>query len=210
MGMGEHPHRLPMFPLSTVLFPYSRLPLHVFEPRYRALVDDCTSGDGCFGVVLITRGHEVGGGDERAGIGTLASVETTEMLQDGRSLVVVRGIRRIRVVRWLEDDPYPRAEVGDWGSPPPEDERVLHDVAAKLRQVLALASELGHGSSIRGSLPLGHDAAEAVWRLCSLAPVNAFDRQQLLEVPGHTHRLILLDELVTAVGEDLRHMLAGG
>ena len=57
--------RLPMFPLGTVLFPYAVLPLHVFEPRYRALTEHCLAGDGCFGVVLIERGSEVGGGDTR-------------------------------------------------------------------------------------------------------------------------------------------------
>src|SRR4051812_26706984 len=56
---------LPMFPLGTVLFPHAVLPLHVFEPRYRALVETCLHSDGRFGVVLIERGYEVGGGDAR-------------------------------------------------------------------------------------------------------------------------------------------------
>src|SRR5439155_458702 len=63
---------LPMFPLGTVLFPFVVLPLHVFEPRYRALTRDCLAGSGEFGVVLIERGLEVGGGDERFPVGTVA------------------------------------------------------------------------------------------------------------------------------------------
>ena len=62
--------RLPMFPLSAVLFPHSSMPLHVFEPRYRELMRDCLAGDGRFGIVLIERGSEVGGGDERSTLGT--------------------------------------------------------------------------------------------------------------------------------------------
>ncbi|HEX4162859.1 MAG TPA: LON peptidase substrate-binding domain-containing protein, partial [Acidimicrobiales bacterium] len=58
--------RLPMFPLSAVLFPQATMPLHVFEPRYRQLMHDCLEGDPRFGVVLIERGSEVGGGDQRA------------------------------------------------------------------------------------------------------------------------------------------------
>ena len=54
-----------MFPLSTVLFPHARLPLHVFEERYRALMADCLAGDGSSGWSSIARGSEVGGGDER-------------------------------------------------------------------------------------------------------------------------------------------------
>ena len=61
-----------MFPLGNVLFPHAQLPLHVFEPRYRALAETCLAGDGEFGVVLIERGSEVGGGDTRFSIGTVA------------------------------------------------------------------------------------------------------------------------------------------
>src|SRR5260370_38243553 len=69
--------RLPMFPLGTVLLPFAHLPLHIFEPRYRALVKDCTPGDGEFGVVLIERGHEVGGGDVRFEGGPVAHIVQT-------------------------------------------------------------------------------------------------------------------------------------
>src|SRR5438270_10838595 len=84
---GMAPRRLPMFPLGTVLLPFAHLPLHIFEPRYRALVKDCLAGDGEFGVVLIERGHEVGGGDVRFGVGTVAHIVQTAELPDGRGLV---------------------------------------------------------------------------------------------------------------------------
>src|SRR5579872_2372849 len=100
-----------MFPLSTVLFPGASLPLHVFEPRYRALLADSLAGDGGFGVVLIDRGSEVGGGDHRVDVGTMADIVQVFGVEGGRSMVMTRGTRRIRVARWLSDDPYPRAEV---------------------------------------------------------------------------------------------------
>ncbi|MET0884534.1 MAG: LON peptidase substrate-binding domain-containing protein, partial [Acidimicrobiales bacterium] len=103
-----------MFPLGTVLFPTMLLPLHVFEPRYRALVDDCVAGDGEFGVTLIERGSEVGGGDVRTDVGTVARIVQVERFEDGRFAVAAVGTRRIRIERWLADDPYPRAEVVDW------------------------------------------------------------------------------------------------
>ena len=56
---------VPMFPLGSVLFPHALLPLRIFEPRYQALLDSCLAGDGRFGVVLIERGFEVGGGEDR-------------------------------------------------------------------------------------------------------------------------------------------------
>jgi len=64
------PQRLPMFPLSTVVFPHAQLPIHVFEPRYRQLTTDCHAADGRFGIVLIARGPEIGGGDQRMEVAT--------------------------------------------------------------------------------------------------------------------------------------------
>ena len=60
---------VPMFPLGTVLLPGGILPLHVFEDRYRELTEYCLGNQTSFGVVLIERGHEVGGGDVRASVG---------------------------------------------------------------------------------------------------------------------------------------------
>jgi Lon protease-like protein len=100
-----------MFPLGTVLLPFAHLPLHIFEPRYRALVKDVLAGDGEFGVVLIERGQEVGGGDVRFGVGTVAKVLQTAELPDGRWLLDAVGTERFRVTEWLPDDPYPLAMV---------------------------------------------------------------------------------------------------
>src|SRR3984885_12142090 len=75
---------LPMFPLGTVLFPHAVIPLHVFEPRYRALMRHCLDADRRFGVVLIERGSEVGGGDQRASVGTQGVITRAAELPDGR------------------------------------------------------------------------------------------------------------------------------
>ena len=64
----------PMFPLGCVLFPEAILPLHVFEERYRVMVEEIMDTDRSFGVVLIERGNEVGGGEIRKEIGTLAEI----------------------------------------------------------------------------------------------------------------------------------------
>jgi Lon protease-like protein len=202
--------RLPMFPLSTVLFPWSPMALHVFEPRYQRMVADCLAGDGEFGVVLITRGSEVGGGDRRVDAGTVASVEAAEPLPEGRWHLVARGRRRIRVTQWLEDDPYPRAVVEDWGAPLHEGGEALRAAEAEIRRVRALASELSQAPAVPTGFSFGDTPDEIAWSLCASAPVSAFDRQRLLEAPGPEERLALLVDLVRAVGEDLRRILAGG
>ena len=106
-AVGAWPDGLPMFPLGTVLFPGALLPLHVFEERYRQLVKDCLAGEPEFGVVLIDRGHEVGGGDVRREVGTVARILEVAELPDGRYFLQAAGVRRIRVQAWLDDAPYP-------------------------------------------------------------------------------------------------------
>ena len=103
--------RLPMFPLGTVLFPHAVIPLHVFEPRYRALMQDCLDGDRRFGVVLIERGSEVGGGDQRAEVGTQGVITRAAELPDGRWVLEVTGEELVAIDEWLPDDPYPVALV---------------------------------------------------------------------------------------------------
>ena len=108
-----------MFPLGTVLLPGTYLPLHVFEERYHALVPDCLTADREFGVVLIERGSEVGGGDASTGVGTVARIVEAPRFDDGRWALGAVGARRVRVRAWLPDDPFPRAEVEDWPDPVP-------------------------------------------------------------------------------------------
>src|ERR1700685_982915 len=80
-----------MFPLSPVLFPYASMPLHVFEPRYRELMRDCLAGDARFGIVLIERGSEVGGGDQRGALGTRGVITEAAELPDGGWVLEIEG-----------------------------------------------------------------------------------------------------------------------
>ena len=102
----------PMFPLQSALLPGEVLPLRIFEPRYSELVRDCLEmDDPAFGVVLISRGREVGGGDVRGDVGALAHI--TEYADLGTGLYELKAVvgERIRIDEWLPDDPYPRASI---------------------------------------------------------------------------------------------------
>src|SRR3954468_24377263 len=132
---------MPMFPLGTVLFPYALLPLQVFEPRYQLMMRHVLDGDHEFGVVLIERGSEVGGGDTRFDIATVARVVQSSDLLDGRIVLATVGMRRVRVARWLPDDPYPRAEVvplDDTSTDPEGDATARLEVVERLAQVTDL------------------------------------------------------------------------
>ena len=99
---------LPLFPLRTVLCPGVVLPLHVFEPRYRALTERCLAEEAPFGVVLLRSGSEVGGGPVRlASVGTMAEIRRTSQYADGRFELVTVGTRRFRLDRAFEGrEPY--------------------------------------------------------------------------------------------------------
>jgi len=190
----------PMFPLGTVIFPYTAVPLRVFEPRYQSLVDRILETDQSFGVVLIERGQEVGGGDIRVSVGTMVRVVAVNVIPgtDDRNIIVA-GLRRIRVTQWLPDNPYPIAEVDDLPDAASEGEFDVTAAVAALRRVLALASELGSDVSGIG-LDLVDDPVAASYQLAALCPVTAFDSQKMLEARGPVERVdlarILLEERV--------------
>jgi Lon protease-like protein len=214
-----------MFPLGTVLFPSLVLPLQVFEPRYRQLLDDCLDSDdgqGEFGVVLIERGSEVGGGDVRTTVGTMAQIVEARQLADGRWAVATVGTRRVRIDRWLEDDPYPRAELTDWpdadAAADPEAVRVdpalvdpvlVEGVVAALRRVLGQRAELGEPAA-PATVELSDDPVLASYQAAALAPFGPADHQRLLEVPGAADRLEQLDALLAEEAAFLDQRLAGG
>ena len=209
---GSRP--LAMFPLSAVLFPGMELPLHVFEPRYQELTDHCLAGDGQFGVVLIARGSEVGGGDQRFAVGTVAQIAAASRFDDGRWALLVHGTRRIAVTEWLPDAPYPRAVVDDLSEgDDSEDEARFERATAAVRRARTLMSELGSPAPVVADLGASTDGgAEGwrLWRLCAMAPVTALDGQRLLETEDPGARLSLLTDLCEALAVDLSRLLGAG
>lgn len=199
---------LAMFPLGTVLVPSMLLRLQVFEPRYRRMVRDCTSPGGTpeLGVVLIERGSEVGGGDVRTDVGTVARMLEVVPRPGGGYLLQVVGTRRVRVRRWLGDDPYPRAEVEHWpdGPPAPEaDADALLDAAwDRLQRALILHAELGDGP-LPAVVERAEDLTTASHQVTAMAPLGPFDRQRLLRAPDAVSRLAtacrLLDDALAVL-----------
>jgi Lon protease-like protein len=197
---------LPMFPLQTVLFPGVAMPLHVFEPRYRALTRHCLDGDGRFGVVLIERGNEVGGGDVRVAVGTCARIVEAAELPDGRWVLMVLGVERVGVRRWLPEDPYPQAEVDVLDEAPagPDAGEQRAVVERLLRRALALKAELGEPAAA-ATVELDADPSVAAYQAGALAPLGPLDCQRVLEQDGPDQRLAVLasvlDEEVSVLAQ---------
>ena len=189
---------LAMFPLGSVLLPGMALPLRVFEPRYRQMVADVQDdGSGRFGVVLIERGSEVGGGDVRTDVGCTATIRAVQDAADGTLALLAVGEERVRVREWLPEDPYPRALVERWpdegeGGATPE---VPDALTQEVLEVVSLALRL-IGEPPPAQPTFSEDPVRRCWELATLAPLGALDRQRVLRAPGPAERVELLWELV--------------
>ena len=206
--MGDR--TIPMFPLSLVLFPGQILPLHIFEDRYRTMVEEIIDKDREFGVVLIERGSEIGGGDTRKSVGTLAEIIDSEKSNDGRWLLITKGTKRIETSRWLEDSPYPRAEVSfldeeEFLSGDTED---WHKIVTHMRRVLAILSELGDDVATV-SINISEDPHVGSFQMSSILPITPFDSQKLLEVDSVSKRCTLLKKFLTNLEETANSRLLG-
>lgn len=195
---------VPMFPLGRALLPYELLPLHVFEPRYRALVRDVMASAGEFGVVLIERGREIGGGDIRFDVGTLARIVRVESAADGRFGLVTVGVRRIRVREWRTDDPYPRASVDPFPEPAEGSDAgpAVARVAKRLTEVVGLARRIDPRVVDPPALP--DDPVRASWEAAAIAPLGPLDAQRVLETASARERLELLESLLADHAAALR------
>ena len=213
--MAEGASELAMFPLGGVLFPSVVLPLHVFEPRYRAMVQHLLSGEvePEFGVVLIERGSEVGGGDERTSVGTVARIAEAGELPDGRWALATFGVRRLRVVAWLPDDPWPRALVEDLPDLPSADPDAAaarwDALRALVRRTLGLAAELGEAPAA-ATLELADEPGLGTFQAAAVSPLGPADEQRVLAAEGVDERLDLLEVMVAEQAEVLELRLRMG
>lgn len=185
---------LPMFPLGTNVFPLEVLPLQIFEPRYVQLiaeVQDRPEKD--FGVVLIDRGSEVGGGDVRTMVGTRVVVLEAQEVVDDRWVVAAAGVERIDVVSWLPDDPFPRATVQP--RPRVDNGGNLESAEMTVRESIAVSLEIA-GVQQEPSLTFSDDPLERLDQLSAISPLSAFDRQQILEATTTDGQIEALKALV--------------
>jgi uncharacterized protein len=195
-----------MFPLEVAMLPGEELPLRIFEPRYTALVQDCLAADDpAFGVVLISAGREVGGGDTRSDVGALAHITECADFGDGRYRLRCVMAERIRVLEWHPDDPYPRAMVEVWPDEPGpavdvEAIREVEDRMAALFERIARVrgAEVNPRDIVEGADASG-DAAMWLYALASRVPMGQADRYAVLSAPTVAARTAALRDAVETV-----------
>jgi len=195
---------LPMFPLGTVLFPHMPLALRLFEERYIVMLSRILGDEPAeFGVVLIERGQEVGGGEHRFGFATVAQIVQLEA-GEGFIGLVAQGGRRVEVLEWQGDDPYPRALIRELDELEWSDDLLplLAQAEHEVRRTLALASEFAD-LPWSPTVEISDDPVEAAWQLAAISPLGELDQISLLRATSMKQLLLLLFKLTVDASESL-------
>ena len=169
---------LPLFPLDLVLYPNERLPLHIFEERYKELIQYCLDHDVSFGIV---RSED----DTLADVGTTARIdEVVNRYEDGRMDIAVQGEERFRILELRQEKSYYTAEVSllDEEDDEPVDLALKERVITQHMKLLELA-----GRTVRPDLY--QDVEYLSYVLAQNAALDGEQKQELLEEPSENGRI---------------------
>lgn len=185
---------LPLFPLSSVLFPGATLGLRIFEQRYLAMIRDCSRRGRAFGVCLILKGNEVGSPATPVAIGTLAHITDFNALPDGLLGITVTGGQRFQVVATrVRDDGLVIGRARLW---PDEATPVVPPEFGLLPTILERLIEQLEGPWQNAPRACYDDASWVGFRLAELLPLPSHERQRLLELVDPLDRLAELRDLM--------------
>ena len=194
---------LPLFPLNSVLFPSATLPLHIFEERYKKMVNLCLERNSPFGVLLIRSGSEVGEAAETLEIGTTARIVRVQHLDAGRMNLICRGEQRFRLSRQVSETPYLVGEVEPLQSTDREGQ-VVADVADTVTALFAEYHRLYLAVSNQWTRQIGMPGApgELTDFVASRMAVGPWTKQRLLEELSVRRRLEMeMETLSDAIRE---------
>ncbi|MCY4077565.1 MAG: LON peptidase substrate-binding domain-containing protein, partial [Acidobacteria bacterium] len=185
---------------DVMLFPNVSRPLHIFEPRYRAMVADALAGDGLIGMVTLQPGYESDyeGRPPVFGIGCAGRITEVEELPDGRYLIVLRGLVKFRILDEDRSRPYRLAHVE--ALPELVDDAELAALGELRGTLEAILTAARGGAPAPAALP----DEDLVNGLAQYAPIDPRERQRLLEAPGPLARARALVDLFRAPAEPPR------
>jgi Lon protease-like protein len=182
---------LGLFPLDIVLLPTERIPLHIFEPRYRELIGECLSHDREFGLLLGDR-------EGLREVGTRAAVvEVVERFPDGRLNIVVEGRERFRLVELTEGRTFATGEVEPVADQAGLSDREQRDATLELYRQLAELVE----ADVDEPSP---DSGVLSFELASRVDFGVERKQELLELESEPDRLARVAELLRKAIEAIR------
>jgi Lon protease-like protein len=197
------PNIIPLFPLPNfVLFPSLTAPLHIFEPRYRAMVADASQGDGIIGMTMLKGDWErdYAGNPGIYATGCAGRITTLARLPDGRFNLMLEGIAEFRVLREMRDHAYRTAEV-EWCETPPDNLDLSASVLANLQELFERTVGKSGADRWRSLVEeRGLRGAALINFLCFNLDINPIEKQTLLEA-GPSRVICLIDVLTFKLEE---------
>lgn len=193
--MADKAIRLSIFPLGgAILFPRTQLPLHIFEPRYRALVRDALARDRRIGMIQ-PRG--AGEPPELFEIGCVGRIAHVEALDDGRYNIVLEGLARFRILREIKvSTPFRQVEASLAGFETDEDEEALNIAARAALETESRRYARAQGYAVDWEAVARLDDEAFVNGIAQIAPFDVASKQALLETSGLADRAELLTQLM--------------
>jgi Lon protease-like protein len=189
-ALGQLPDSIPLFPLPDVtLFPNTTQPFHVFEPRYRSMVEDALAGDSIIGMVLLQPGFEpeYEGRPPVYDVGCAGIIVSSQLLPDGRYNILLRGLAKFRILGEDQSRLYRLAGVESITEAVTADERPL--LSRRRRQLEDALRSVGMGSEVPPPALRDEEAIDGLSLSLPLAPAQ---RQALLEAAGPIERALAL------------------
>jgi Lon protease-like protein len=182
--MGETVDRLPLFPLGLVILPGEVLPLHIFEERYRTMISLCLSEEREFGMIWLSDGGL------RATGCTADITEVLDRMEDGRMNILVQGTRPFRLLRRVDDLPYPAGDVELLDDP--DDEAPPREVLEQARERYADLV-----ARVTDTRPEPEELADLdAYAMAATVDLSLDSKQELLELRSEADRLRMVGELL--------------
>ena len=191
--MGQTRERFPLFPLGLVLIPHELVPLHIFEERYKLMIGECLEREREFGIVWLSDA-----GLKEIGCSARIS-RVLERFDDGRMNILVEGVQPFRLLRRIEDLPYPAGDVEPLVDDEP-DEGDVDVAAAARRRYSELLAEVTEGRPDEDEL-----AALDAYGMAATLDVAPEAKQKLLELRSERARLEQLEGLFEEALNRIRH-----
>jgi Lon protease-like protein len=184
---------IPLFPLpSLVLFPNIAVPLHIFEERYKLMINGCIDTGEAFGLVLLRSGATEESDETIHRVGVAARISDVERLDDGRMNIMCEGEGRFRISRFTQQTPFWKGSVQFFEEEPESEsfDSLYEQVAAQYRQLAALSSELNE--TVPTELTLTDSATDLSFMLAYILDIDSEEKQKMLEMTSTSERLQVL------------------
>ena len=203
-------HRVvPIFPLSRVVFPGSKIPLRIFEDRYKQMLKHSMSKDSVFGINLIKQGYEVGVPAVPHDVGTIVSFPETLFSEfDEEIFLQVNGKERFKISRILNERPYIQAEIVEYSDCNAEitidiefEENFIARVTVFLKKIISL-----NGGWVK-EIQLPGDFNESVWAVANLVQMPNLKKLEILQTSNVYQRSKMLLEHVGKQETEIQNIL---